>query len=275
MAITIIDSYSKIFSPTTFNPMFWYDMGDVDTVYSDAGSTKLTGTAALYQINDKSDNGHHLSQSASGQQPTWNSGGYIDFDGAGDHISTNDGDNSGDAQSDRGTAFSTCAMTIFMVVAADDWDGTDDTDVSSDSNDDYILGGQANNHNLVRFDSKDAWSVKLCDTSSSADVTANTHNHNFLVANGKVIVTIRVTSSAEVFIYKGESTPAGSDTANSTDKKFHWGTLGSAGAVGATNTYNGKVYEVIGYESDLGAPAAAGTNRASMVYNMLVTKHGL
>jgi len=272
----IINPFANTLSPTTLaNIKFWYDMGDINTVFSDAGVTKLTGTGSCYQINDLSDNKHHLSNSASGQRPTWNADGYLDFDGAGDHLSTNDGDNSGDAQSDRGTAFSSCAMTIFMVLDADDWDGSDDSDADTGDDDDYILGGQANNHNWVRFDSKDRWSLKGCTTSGSAETLTLNHNHNFLIANNKIIAAVRVDTSGNAFIYKGETAPALGATFSNTSRVFHWGTLASAGAVGGVSTYNGKIYEVIGYEEDKGAPTVSGSNGASAILNMLKQKYAI
>lgn len=250
--------------------MFWYDMGDARTMYSDDGSTAITNGDGCYRIDDKSGNGLHLKNSASAQRPVWDSGdGFLDFDGSGDHLSTNDGDNSGDAQSDRGTQFSTCALTIFMVLKPDDWDGSDNSDVTTDGGDDYILGAQANNHCLLRFDTKDQWGLKLCDTSSSADTLNIAHNHNFLVGDGTVVVTIRVNSSGEGFVYKNTSAGAATDTVNNTAKKLHWGTLGSSGAIGAANSYNGKIFEVFAYDTDIDP---FGT-QAGKVYEYLRTKY--
>ena len=249
---------------------FWYDMGDARTMYSDDGSTALTDGQGCYRIDDKSGNGLHLKNSASAQRPTWDAGdGFLDFDGNGHHLSTNDGDNSGDAQSDRGSAFSTCAMTIFFVIKPDDFDGGDNTEITTDGSDDYLCGSQANNHNLIRFDSKDRWSFKLCDTSSSADVIYIDHDLNFLVADGTLIATCRVNSSGEGFVYKNTSAGAATDTVNNTAKKFHWGTLGSSGALGATSSYDGKIFEVIGYEEDIDP---FGT-QAGKVYEYLRTKY--
>lgn len=271
----IINPFANMLSPTSLaNIKFWYDMGNHDTVFSDAGVTKLTSTGSCYQINDLSDNQLHLSNSASGQRPTWNSDGYLDFDGAGDHLSTNDGDNSGDAQSDRGTPFSSCAMTIFMVLDADDWDGSDDTDSDTGDDDDYIIGGQANNHNWVRFDSKDRWSLKMCTTSGAAEQLIINHNLNFLIADNKVIATIRVDASGSALIYKGDTAAASGATLSNTNRVFHWGTVGSAGAVGGVNTYNGKIYEIIGYEDDKEAPGTSATG-ADAILNMLKQKYAI
>lgn len=68
----------------------WYDFGDNDTVFSDAGSTKADNTDGIYQVTNKAYDGLGASstslnafivQTSSSSRPTYYTAGYADFDG--------------------------------------------------------------------------------------------------------------------------------------------------------------------------------------------------
>lgn len=64
---------SAVFVPTDISGcVLWYDFSDADTMFTDAGSTKVANDADLiYQINDKSGNGYNASQSSAGSRPAY------------------------------------------------------------------------------------------------------------------------------------------------------------------------------------------------------------
>lgn len=50
----------------------WYDFSDANTLFTDAGSTKVSSDGdAIYQCNDKSGNNYHLTQSIAPDRPTY------------------------------------------------------------------------------------------------------------------------------------------------------------------------------------------------------------
>lgn len=88
--MTFGSSFGRTFSPTfhpksqakaggsTFKPTdisgckLWYDFSDADTLFTDAGSTKVSSDGdAIYQVNDKSGNDNHAIQSTEGNRPLY------------------------------------------------------------------------------------------------------------------------------------------------------------------------------------------------------------
>lgn len=61
------------FSPTDIAGLkLWIDFSDADTLFTDAGSTKVSADGdAIYQANDKSGLGNHLTQSTIGSRPLY------------------------------------------------------------------------------------------------------------------------------------------------------------------------------------------------------------
>ena len=86
--MTFSSSFGRVFSPT-FQPKsqavgggflptdianckLWVDFSDANTLFTDAGSTKVSNNGDLiYQANDKSGNNYHLTQSTSAKRPTY------------------------------------------------------------------------------------------------------------------------------------------------------------------------------------------------------------
>ena len=70
----------------------WIDFSDADTLFTDAGSTKVSSDGdAIYRANDKSGNDYHYSQTTSGNRPLYktaiqNSLSIGRFDGADDYL---------------------------------------------------------------------------------------------------------------------------------------------------------------------------------------------
>lgn len=64
------------FSPTDIaGCKLWLDFADADTLFTDAGSTKVTTDGDLiYQVNDKSGNGNHIHQPTAGDRPEYKTG---------------------------------------------------------------------------------------------------------------------------------------------------------------------------------------------------------
>lgn len=53
----------------------WYDFSDADTLFTDAGSTKVSADAQLiYQANDKSGHSYHLAQATESSRPVYKTG---------------------------------------------------------------------------------------------------------------------------------------------------------------------------------------------------------
>jgi hypothetical protein len=91
--MTFASSFGRVFSPT-FQPksqavagaaawtpasiaglVAWYDFSDANTLFTDAGSTKVSADGDLiYQANDKSGNNYHISQATSAQRPLYKTG---------------------------------------------------------------------------------------------------------------------------------------------------------------------------------------------------------
>lgn len=81
------------FSPTDIaGLMVWIDFSDADTLFTDAGSTKVSSDGdAVYQANDKSGENGHAIQSTSGYRPLYktaiqNGLAACLFDGSDDHF---------------------------------------------------------------------------------------------------------------------------------------------------------------------------------------------
>jgi hypothetical protein len=68
----------------------WYDPSDLSSMWQDsAGTIAAAVNAPVGRIDDKSGNGHHLSQSTSGKRPYLRQSGslhYLDFDGVDDRL---------------------------------------------------------------------------------------------------------------------------------------------------------------------------------------------
>jgi YD repeat-containing protein len=68
----------------------WYDPSDLSSMWQDsAGTTAAAVNSPVGRINDKSGNGHHLTQSTSGKRPYLRQSGslyYLDFDGVDDRL---------------------------------------------------------------------------------------------------------------------------------------------------------------------------------------------
>lgn len=64
---------SNAWSPTNITGcLLWYDFADANTLFTDAGSTKVSADGdAIYQANDKSGNNFHAVQSASAKRPLY------------------------------------------------------------------------------------------------------------------------------------------------------------------------------------------------------------
>jgi len=64
---------ASTFVPTDISGCaLWLDFSDADTMFTDAGSTKVANDGDLiYQINDKSGNGYNASQSSAGYRPAY------------------------------------------------------------------------------------------------------------------------------------------------------------------------------------------------------------
>lgn len=55
--------------------VLWYDFSDANTLFTDAGSTKVSSDGdAIYQVNDKSGNNHHGVQTTAGARPLYKTG---------------------------------------------------------------------------------------------------------------------------------------------------------------------------------------------------------
>ena len=86
---------------STFTPLsvsglsLWLDFSDLFTLFTDAGVTNVsTDGDAIYQANDKSGNGYHVSQSNIGSRPLYKTGAnginwrsIGQFDGSNDYLS--------------------------------------------------------------------------------------------------------------------------------------------------------------------------------------------
>ena len=61
------------FSPTDITSiLLWYDFQDYYRLFTDAGTTRVfANSAAIYQVNDKSGNDDHATQSTSGSRPAY------------------------------------------------------------------------------------------------------------------------------------------------------------------------------------------------------------
>lgn len=70
----------------------WYDPSDLDTLYTDDGVTNVaTDGDAVYRMDDKSGNGHHLRQATAAARPVYRTAGglhWLQFDGVDDVIIT-------------------------------------------------------------------------------------------------------------------------------------------------------------------------------------------
>lgn len=81
------------FTPASLpNLLLWYDFSDLATLFTDTGgTTPVTADGDLIAlVNDKSGNGHHLSQGTSGNRPAYDltSGVHsAQFDGVNDYLS--------------------------------------------------------------------------------------------------------------------------------------------------------------------------------------------
>jgi hypothetical protein len=91
--IKTIRSAGGPWSPTNIaGCKLWLDFSDADTLFTDAGSTKVTANDDLiYQVNDKSESGKHFTQSISVKRPLYkvgvkNSLSVAYFDGSGDFL---------------------------------------------------------------------------------------------------------------------------------------------------------------------------------------------
>ena len=63
------------FDPLSLSPSAWYDFSDATTLFTDAGSTPVSSDGDLiYQANDKSGNGKHLTQITEGLRPLYKVG---------------------------------------------------------------------------------------------------------------------------------------------------------------------------------------------------------
>ena len=247
--------------------MGWYDATDTTTVFSDAGSTLLTSNGAIQQWNDKSGNSYHLKQSTSAQRPAWNTDGYIDFDGAGDSLRIG---RSGTTAETRGYPTDSCACTFVAVVAADDWDGSDNTEVTTGT-DDYIWGNDADaNRSHLQLLTKNSWKVKAFDHAAGSGASTPTvaHSLNFLVADGKLIMSMRIESDGTLHFGK-DGTESGTTGSVTTDHVQYLGAIGTPGTLGATSSFNGKVYEWIVYNKDIG------TADLALLISYLKSKHSI
>lgn len=79
------------------NLVAWYDFGDGNTVFNDAGSTKASNTDTIQQVTNKAYDGLGASstslnsfiiQLSAGSRPTYYTAGYADFDGGDSLISS-------------------------------------------------------------------------------------------------------------------------------------------------------------------------------------------
>lgn len=71
MSWLITGSQKVNWDPSLISTALWLDAADNTTVFSGAGTTQATNGAGVQQWNDKSGNGFHLSQSTSGNRPTY------------------------------------------------------------------------------------------------------------------------------------------------------------------------------------------------------------
>lgn len=84
------------FLPTDIDGLIaWYDFSDADTLFTDAGVTKVENDGdAIYRVNDKSGNGYHANQATLSKRPLYKTGiqnglsvGRADF-GSGQFLTT-------------------------------------------------------------------------------------------------------------------------------------------------------------------------------------------
>lgn len=81
--------------PGTVSPDAWYDPSDLSTLWQDtAGTAPVTAAAqAVARIDDKSGNGHHLTQATAANRPLYqvdgNGNHYLLFDGTDDYLVIN------------------------------------------------------------------------------------------------------------------------------------------------------------------------------------------
>jgi hypothetical protein len=62
-----------VFNPLSITGLVaWYDLSDATTLYTDAGTTLVTADAdPIYQVNDKSGSGNHITQATEGLRPAY------------------------------------------------------------------------------------------------------------------------------------------------------------------------------------------------------------
>lgn len=64
-------------NPLAFSPALWLDFSDASTLFTEVGgSTNVAAGGTIAQVNDKSGNGRHATQSVVGNRPTREVGGF-------------------------------------------------------------------------------------------------------------------------------------------------------------------------------------------------------
>lgn len=204
----------------------WIDFSDSDTLFTDAGSTKVaTDGDAIYQANDKSGNNYHFVQTDNGKRPTYkvniqNSLSAASFDG-------------GDSMKGTGLSLSTTVTGLFAVYNINKFYGqilsnrTADTPIQYQA---YISDGYPGT--FIRDAAGDSLSVDLA--------------WPYRYTNSNVVYTLVRNSTGVLLYINGIQRKTGSNanldgvTANDTY-------IGSI-YTGASQFFQGYMYELIVYD---------------------------
>ena len=268
----------EIFSPTDLNKLVaWWDFTDTNTMYSDAGVTKITHGDDIYRIDNKAYTilggtaalGTFLQQSTSTYRPNWHSTSKAIF-------STNDflkGTTSvGNIAANQfsSSTVNGVAMTVFYVVGS----------LGSATGDEYLLnisGANPSDRMSIYLDndsSNDRWQWHHQD---NGDRTNTLMNCGVNATDDVELYTVHLDSTSASSFYRNGDTSDGVTNGSADDHTIDLsvddsdvGVMVGVGT-GSNNTsyLNGHVREILVYKRALTA------NELSKVENFLLSKHGI
>jgi hypothetical protein len=232
------------------NMAFWLDFSDVGTLYQNSAcSTAVTTNGQTVGcVTDKSGNGHSFIQTTGADEPTYTTGSLnglsgLDFDGAGDMLE--------DADGHTNYINGSANFELFVVIQSD---------VTSSDKGFFITEAPSGSDDIIaaRYDASGAsWGCTNCmkagiDTSDSGVIQTETATGT--QSTSGQVVGVSWSSGTEVKMYvdgvvssSGDNGAGTGTTSNATTVRV------GQGPKDGTNGWDGKVLEVIFYNTELTA----------------------